>query len=345
MKSIIRLLVLYLALSSAAHAIVDGAIDVNNTYSSVGYTGTLGGAFGSLVAIDSSWVLTAAHVVAVDVPTGVLNPPVDSPVFMVLGNPQQADPFGPGEQFFIFFDEVIIHPNYVSGEFHDDLALIKVSQTIPDTDAIDLASGLEASFATLSNVDLDFTSPDFLPLPAATTITGYGQLTVGGDPQAGDILRYQGDAVTYAGDPFVTLGAPFVDPGFPYDCSQAMMLCTYSTGAPPGSNAGGAPGDSGGAMFVDYGGGDVVAGINSFIFDENDIDPNEELNWENGYWTVGTSTAFYEGWIRGVVEGDGGTVNFGAAPVPLPPAIYLFVAGLIGVMGITRRRSYADVTS
>ena len=133
--------------------------------------------------------------------------------------------------------------------------------------------------------------------------------------------------------------APPMDPGFPFDCSQAMLLCTYSTGAPPDADASGAPGDSGGGMWLDYGGGEVVGAINSFIFDENDIDPTIALDWTDGYWTVGTSTAYYEDWIRSVVEGGGGTVAFGAAPVPIPPAAYLFVVGLLGVLGISRKRA------
>ena len=330
MKSIFRLCVVYLALNSTAQAIVNGKVDVGNVYSSVGYTFGLSGAFGSVVAIDSHWVLTAAHVVdALPTPPGIGDP------FVVLGDPIALTEGVYGFSFAL--EEIILHPDHVVGEFHDDIALIRM----PSLDPIVPIPGLiDMSFATLSNVDLDPTSPDFMALPGTSRITGYGVTAVGEAPDPTDpILRRHGDAPTYAGDPFATPGISFMDPGFPSDCSQAMLLCTYSTGAPPGTNAAGAPGDSGGAVWLDYGGGEIVAGINSFIFDENDIDPSILLDWTDGSWTVGTSTAYYEDRIRGVVEGAGGTVRFGAVPVPIPPAVYLFVAGLLGVMGISLKRT------
>ena len=107
-----------------------------------------------------------------------------------------------------------------------------------------------------------------------------------------------------------------------------MLLCTYST-------TGGAPGDSGGAMWLDYGAGEVVAGINSFIFDENDLlNPPVTPDWTDGYWTVGTSTAYYKDWISSYVPG----ATFGGTAVPVPSAVWLFGSGLIGLIFITRRK-------
>ena len=138
------------------------------------------------------------------------------------------------------------------------------------------------------------------------------------------ILRRYGVAAT---DPFGP-PAPPADPGFPYDCSLAMWLCTYST-------TGGAPGDSGGAMWLDYGGGEVVAGITSFIFDENDLlNPPEAPDWSDGYWTVGTSTAYYEDWIKIYVP----AAMFGISPVPIPSTVWLLGSGLLGLIGIARRK-------
>lgn len=327
MKSIIRYVVIYLVFNSSAYAIVDGSVDGSNTYSSVGYTITAAGGLGSLVVLDSNWVLTAAHVLD-----------DAAPAFLVLGNPNDDAPPG-AEGLYFFIEQTVLHPMYTPGEFHDDLALIKVSSADP----IDPMSSVQVNFATLSNVALDSTSPDFLPLPGTSTITGYGRTEVLG-PDPTDLLRNQGASAIYVDDPFATLGVTPFDPGFPTDCAGAQLLCTYSTGEPPSADAGGAPGDSGGGMFVDYGGGEVVGAINSFIFDENDIDPADfpTADWTNGYWTVGTSTAYYEDWIRGVVQGDGGTVRFGSSPVPLPPAFYLFAAGLVGLAGTSRRRNRQD---
>ncbi len=332
MKLILRLCIVYLAMNASAHAVVNGEVDVGNVYSSVGYvfgTSEMSGAFGSVVAIDSQWVLTAAHVVDT-----LPSPPVGGNPLLILGDPVAGTEGIYGFPFAL--EEIILHPDYVPGELHDDIALIRMSSLDPIVPTPGL---IDTSFATLSNVDLDPTSPDFMTLPGTSRISGYGVTDVDAAPDpTAPFLRRFGDAPTYSGDPFATLGVPFTDPGFPSGCMSAMLLCTYSTGAPPGTSAGGAPGDSGGAVWLDYGGGEIVAAINSFIFDENDIDPSIPLDWTDGYWTVGTSTAYYEDWIRDVVEGAGGSVRFGAAPVPIPPAIYLFVAGLIGVAGISRRR-------
>lgn len=299
MRAIIRYFLLYLALTSNAHAIVLGTIDADNIYSSVGYTLTTAGGLGSVVALDSNWVLTAAHVVESD------------PALLVMGNS-----FTGAEGAYIFFEEVITHPDYVSGEFHDDLALVKLSAIDP---IIPIPGSIDASFATLSNVGLSS------GLPVTATLTGYGVTSVDGalDPDE-PILRRYGVAAT---DPF---GPPIppVDPGFPYDCTLAMWLCTYST-------TGGAPGDSGGAMWLDYGDGEVVAGINSFIFDENDLlNPPGVPDWSDGYWTVGTSTAYYKDWITSHVP----TAMFGVSPVPIPASVWLFGSGLLGLIGMAKRK-------
>ncbi|MGB5397820.1 MAG: S1 family peptidase, partial [Gammaproteobacteria bacterium] len=267
MKTITRCVLFYLAVSSNVHAIVLGSVDATNKYSSVGYTLTTAGGLGSVVALDSNWVLTAAHVVE------------SAPGLMVMG-----DAVAGTEGVYFFFDQVITHPNYMPGEFHDDLALIRLS----DSDPIKPQPGvIDVSFATLSNVALTGS------LPLTATITGYGLTSIDGDvdPNAPLVRRY-GEAAT---DPFGP-AYPGFDPGFPFDCSLTMYLCTWST-------TGGAPGDSGGAMCLDYGGGDSVAGINSFIFDESDLqDPPGAPNWDDGYWTVATSTAYYEDWITGYVH-------------------------------------------
>ena len=249
---------------------------------------------------------TAAHVVESD------------PALLVVGDPSTG-----AEGAYFFFEEVIMHPDYLSGEFHDDLALIKLSPLDP---IIPTPGTIDASFATLSNVDLSGGL-----LPVTTTLTGYGLTSVDGtvDPDE-PLLRRYGVATT---DPFGP-PTPSVDPGFPYDCSHAMWLCTYST-------TGGAPGDSGGAMWLDYGSGEVVAGINSFIFDENDLlNPPEAPDWNDGYWTVGTSTAYYQDWITSYVP----TAMFGISPVPIPSAVWLFGSGLLGLIGIARRKASTPST-
>jgi hypothetical protein len=204
MKTLIRCSACCLALSSNAHAITSGTVDGSNAYSSVGYTFT-GTALGSVVAIDPFWVLTAAHVVE----TGTL--------YLVMGDPIT------GAEGLYLPDQIIIHPDYEPGEFHDDLALINLSPANP----IEPVPGVvDASFATLSSVDLSS------GLPVTATLTGYGLTQVDGplDPNE-PILRRVGTAAT---DPVGPTPAPPFDPGFPFDCSLPMLLCTYGTsgGAP-----------------------------------------------------------------------------------------------------------------
>jgi len=298
MKTLTRCSACCLALSANVHAITVGTVDAGNTYSSVGYTFT-GTALGSVVALDPYWLLTAAHVVE----TGTL--------FLVMGNPNNK-----AEGAYLP-DHVVIHPDYVPGEFHDDLALINLSvinPIIPDPGDVD------ASFATLSDVDLAG------GLPAAATLTGYGLTQVDGTLDLNDpVLRRIGVAAT---DPIGPTPPSPVDPGFPFDCSQPMLLCAYGT-------SGGAPGDSGGAMWLDYGGDPVVAAIMSFVFDENDLlDPPETPNWDDGYWTVGTSVAYYRDWIRSYVP----DAVFGGAPVPVPAAFWLFGSALLALGAMRRGR-------
>ena len=104
-RAIVGSCLLLLALASNLNAIVLGTDDVLNTYSSVGYTLTTGGALGGVVALDPYWVLTAAHVVDV---------PESSPAALIMGDP---NPDTNAEGIYIYVDQVILHPDYVTGEF------------------------------------------------------------------------------------------------------------------------------------------------------------------------------------------------------------------------------------
>ncbi len=92
-------------------------------------------------------------------------------------------------------------------------------------------------------------------------------------------------------------------------------------------------------MWLDYGGGPVVAAIMSFVFDENDLrDPPETPDWNDGYWTVGTSVAYYQDWIRSHVP----DVLFGSAPVPIPAAFWLLGGALLVMGAVGRRRQVRE---
>ena len=63
---------------------------------------------------------------------------------------------------------------------------------------------------------------------------------------------------------------------------------------------------------------------NGFRPANNDMDPNNDIppNWADGYWTVGTSVAAYEDWIKDPM-GDGSILTHAqfssAAFVPILP--------------------------
>ncbi|MCB1868173.1 MAG: trypsin-like serine protease [Gammaproteobacteria bacterium] len=313
MKSLARCLFLYIMLNSSAHAIVMGNLADIDEYSEIGSVVTFS-SIGSFVAVSEFWVLTAAHVVD-----------TTPPLVLIGGHPDGAA----GEDFF-FIGQVIIHPNYVTGELHDDLALIQTTGIDPLT--------ANVSFATFSSLALPGN------LPAATTVTGYGQTTIGVDQTSFD-RRFMSVA-TETTDPFDRVGVPPFPTIFPTDCAGGVILCAYGTG-------GGAPGDSGGGMFLHTVDGEAVAAINSFIFDEtdfdpanNDMDPNNDIppNWADGYWTVGTSVAAYEDWIKDPM-GDGSILTHAqfssAAFVPIPPVIWLFGSGIFGIIAVSRRKNAA----
>jgi hypothetical protein len=313
MKAIARILLLLGALSSNAHAVVMGNLAGIDDYSSVGSVISGGGGLGSFVAISDLWVLTAAHVVD------------SSDSALLVGGHPNAPPVGlhlGGEAFFLFVDDIIIHPGYTVNEFHDDLALIKLSDVNPI-----LPTDQSMSFATFSSVPLPGT------LPVNATVTGYGQEEIGVEQT--EFNRRSGSVPTDTADPFATVGVTPFPTIFPTDCGGGAIHCVYGT-------VGGAPGDSGGGMFANTAGGPVVTAINSFIFDENDLDPNILLDWTDGYWTVGTSVAAYEDWIKNPETGVFTGANFSSAAfVPLPPAIWLLGSSIFGLIAVARKKAAA----
>ena len=298
MKTISLSFALAFFVHSTAHAIVGGQLSDPDEYQQIG--AVVGGSgIGSFVALSENWVLTAAHVVdtASTASTLLIGGHPDTPII--------------GEPFFLA-EQIILPPDYVMGEFHDDLALIKLSAL-----SVIQPSLHNMSFATLSNVAVTGS------LPGTATVTGFGQELVDGSPPA-EFFRRSVSMATTTADPFDVVGVAPFPTVFPTGCGGGIILCTYGT-------TGGAPGDSGGGTFLDYGGGEIVGAINSFVFDENDLDSNIPLDWTNGYWTVGTSVAAYEDWIKQPESGVFTNAVFAAAPVPVPPAVMLLASALLAL--------------
>jgi hypothetical protein len=197
-------------------------------------TGGGGAILGSGTLIRSDWVLTAAHVVSNS--SGVAFDP--SNVRFTLGS---TDYFGA---------EVILHPNYVNfnASVFDgwDIALVRLQTAVTGVAAARINSTFGNEIGRVGTY-----------VGFGTTGTGLtGNNIAGGTKRAGD------NVIDTAGTFFSNLSDKVLLTDFD---SPTSNLSTFGSSTPLNLEYMIAPGDSGGAQFIETDEGWLLAGVNSFV--------------------------------------------------------------------------------
>jgi cysteine-rich repeat protein len=170
--------------------------------------------------------------------------------------------------------QITPHPAYVSDTLENDIAVVT----------------LDTAVQGLAPTPLATSSPAF---GSAGTIVGFG--TLSDAPQTGSGLKRRGAIVT--ADCRLELGS---------DASNDELVCwDFDTPAgPPGTDSNTCPGDSGGPLFTDESGTQVISGITSF-----GIGPCASDDFSGD-----TNVASFGSWVAGIAGGDLANARCSALP-------------------------------
>jgi hypothetical protein len=229
--------------------------------------------------IADDWILTAAHCVDRE---------VSSAAFL------RDSSFG-------FVDEIIVHPEWQRNNFLGgaDIALLHISVPITNIQTAQIYTGSDELGSVGTSVGFGRTGDG---------TTGQIPGTAGTLRAGNNVLDVQGTARGW--DERIML-TDFDNPLDPNDSN-------YGSNSPLDLEYSIAPGDSGGAMFIETIDGWRIAGISSFVNSTDGI-PNGDYGDSNGF----TRVSDYAGWINSIV--------------PAPSTLPVIGGGVL--IGLRRRRS------
>jgi hypothetical protein len=258
-------------------------------FAAVGKVFTSTSAGSGTVIANGWWVLTAAHVVA--------GAPVSSISFQIGASTYTAQ-------------NVFIHPGYPGGPLPTaDIALIELSAPVAGVTPAQIYTGTNEIGKHGHSVGYGLTG---------TGITGFITNTYGTKRAMRNVI----DLIILpngASDPNGTiLLSDFDSPD-----GTNNSLGSGSSPTPLDLEGMGAPGDSGGPVFIEEGGVWYIAGVHSFIGDPGPPAGNGQADARYGDILGSTRVSSYAGWINSVV--------------PEPASMTALAIGLIGLLARRRR--------
>jgi acyl dehydratase len=253
------------------------------------FAGTRAGS-GTVIA-NGWWVLTAAHVVA--------GAPVSSISFEIGATTYTAQ-------------NVYIHPSYPGSSLFPtaDIALIELNAPVAGVIPAQIYTGTNEIGKQGHSVGYGLTG---------TGITGYISNTYGTKRAMRniiDLIIFPNGTISPNG---TILLSDFDSPG-----GTNNSLGPWGSSATPLDLEGmGAPGDSGGPVFIEEGGIWYIAGVHSFLADPGPPTGNGRVDARYGDILGSTRVSPYAGWINSIV--------------PEPASMTALAIGLIGLLARRRR--------
>jgi len=258
-------------------------------FAAVGKVFTSTSAGSGTVIANGWWVLTAAHVVA--------------------GAPLSSISFQIGA-FTYTAQNVFIHPSYPGGPLPTaDIALIELNAPVAGVTPAQIYTGTNEIGKQGHSVGYGLTG---------TGITGYISNTYGTKRAMRniiDLIIFPNGTISPNG---TILLSDFDSPGDAYN-----SLGSGSSATPLDLEGMGAPGDSGGPVFIEEGGIWYIAGVHSFLADFGPPTGNGQADARYGDILGSTRVSSYAGWINSVV--------------PEPASMTALAIGLIGLLARRRR--------